>query len=872
MSETLSRISTALADRYRIDRHLGEGGMATVYLAQDVKHDRQVAIKVLRPELAAVIGASRFLQEIKVTANLQHPHILQLYDSGEADGFLYYVMPFIEGESLRGRLQREKQLGVEDAVSVARAVASALDYAHRHDIVHRDIKPENILLHDGQPVVADFGIALALSAAGGTRLTETGLSLGTPHYMSPEQAMGDREVDARADVYALGCVAYEMLAGEPPYTGPTAQSIVAKLLTEKPRRLTLHRDTVPPGVEAAIHKALEKLPADRFHSAAEFAAALGRMEAATAAGLPAAGRAISRVRAKAWGLGLGIAAALVVGFALGRLSAPPAPAGPFARFAISVEPTSLIIGALGPQVALSPDGQLIGFAGRSPRGSQIYIRALADSVPRAVPGTEHSNGLAPFFSPDGRWLGFWANNSLWRVAIEGGVAERLANDADFYAAWTADGAIVYMSTDRSAIYLMDRQGNRREIARSDTARFLGVDPLPGGRAVLTALQVGGGNRTTVVAVSYEDGAIEPIGLPDALVAKWVPSGHVVYQPRLGGPLYAAPFDLDTRRATGSGRQIAPEASVAFRVYGQWDVSDNGSIVYIRPEPFQIVMVDRSGAVTPLRQEPRSYHHPRFSPDGRRVAMDLTEAGERDVWILQVGDRTLTRLTVGEVANDPFWSPDGRRLAYTALRGAIRGIFIRNADGSGTPDSVYWDQHDRSSGDWSRDGATIVSSTLGLAGLWRVPLDGSGTAERITESRSGEMYPDLSPDGRWLAYVSDESGRREVYVRPFPAGGGRTQVSVDGGSEPVWSPDGREILYRESGARDFLIAARVRTQPDFEVIDRTPLFDISDYGPAEDHANYDIHPDGQRFVMVHNPRPIEIHLIQNWSDVLDAVGR
>jgi serine/threonine-protein kinase len=220
MSEITARLSTAIADRYRIERELGAGGMATVYLAHDVKHERKVALKVLRPELAAVIGAERFLAEIKVTANLQHPHILPLHDSGEADTFLYYVMPYVEGETLRDKIEREKQLGVEEAVEIARSVAAALDYAHRHKVVHRDIKPENILIHDGQPMVADFGIALAVSQAGGTRLTETGLSVGTPHYMSPEQAMGDRELDARSDVYSLGAMLYEMLAGEHGAHGP----------------------------------------------------------------------------------------------------------------------------------------------------------------------------------------------------------------------------------------------------------------------------------------------------------------------------------------------------------------------------------------------------------------------------------------------------------------------------------------------------------------------------------------------------------------------------------------------------------------------------------------------------------------------------
>src|SRR4051794_26284566 len=274
MPELVNRLQVALADRYRIEGEIGAGGMATVYLAHDLRHERKVALKLLRPELSAVIGAERFLAEIKLTANLQHPHILPLFDSGEADSHLFYVMPFVEGESLRALLNREKQLPVAEAVRIAGEVASALDYAHRHGVVHRDIKPENILLHDGRALVADFGIALAASKAGGNRMTETGMSLGTPHYMSPEQAMGERDITARSDIYALGCVLYEMLTAEPPFSGSTAQAIVARVLTESPRPILPQRHTIPPHVEAAVLTALEKLPADRFGTAAEFAEAL----------------------------------------------------------------------------------------------------------------------------------------------------------------------------------------------------------------------------------------------------------------------------------------------------------------------------------------------------------------------------------------------------------------------------------------------------------------------------------------------------------------------------------------------------------------------------------------------------------------------
>ncbi|NUQ11181.1 MAG: serine/threonine protein kinase, partial [Gemmatimonadaceae bacterium] len=272
--DLIAQLADALKDRYALDSRIGAGGMATVYLARDVRHKRKVALKVLNPELGAVLGVERFLSEIQVTANLQHPNLLPLFDSGEASGLLYYVMPYVEGESLRELLGREKQLPVDQALHIATAVASALDYAHRHGVIHRDLKPENILMHDGQPLVADFGIALAVKNAGGNRITQTGLSLGTPHYMSPEQATGDRDIDARTDVYSLAAVTYEMLVGEPPHDGKTSQAIIAKMLTDKPRGIRLARESVPDHVEAAVLRALAKLPADRYHSAHAFAEAL----------------------------------------------------------------------------------------------------------------------------------------------------------------------------------------------------------------------------------------------------------------------------------------------------------------------------------------------------------------------------------------------------------------------------------------------------------------------------------------------------------------------------------------------------------------------------------------------------------------------
>jgi eukaryotic-like serine/threonine-protein kinase len=428
------RLAAALADRYRIEQELGQGGMATVYLAEDLKHDRKVAIKVLHPELSAVIGAERFLREIKTIASLQHPHILGLIDSGEVtEGHpeqgegsrtAYYVMPYVEGESLRDRLSRDKQLPVADAIRIAGEVASALDYAHRHGVIHRDIKPANILLHDGQALVADFGIALAVSSAGGTRITETGMSLGTPHYMSPEQAMGEREITARSDIYALGCVTYEMLIGDPPFTGSTAQAIVARVLTEAPRPMTAQRHTIPAHVEQVVLKALEKLPADRWGSAAEFAEGLaGR-------GMTIVPAARSRPGTRSWAIIVaGTLLGAAAGFVVGRSRAPAAPAAGPAYMGERLG---------GPQIAmqprLSPDGKMLAFIGMVGRQSQVgVLNTVSGDWKMLTHDTTQGLAESVVWSPDGSRIFYdrfsEAPRGVYSVSPLGGEERLVLHDA-----------------------------------------------------------------------------------------------------------------------------------------------------------------------------------------------------------------------------------------------------------------------------------------------------------------------------------------------------------------------------------------------------------------------------------------------------------
>ncbi|MEJ2217799.1 MAG: protein kinase [Gemmatimonadota bacterium] len=475
-----SRLAAALSDRYRIERELGEGGMATVYLARDLKHDRDVAIKVLKPELAAVLGADRFVQEIATTAQLQHPNILPLFDSGEADGFLYYVMPYVEGESLRDRLDRERQLGVDEAVKLVVEVADALQYAHEHGVVHRDIKPENILLHAGRPMVADFGIALAVSAAAGGRMTETGLSLGTPHYMSPEQATAEKEISGRSDIYSLATVLYEMLAGDPPHVGASAQQIIVKIVTDEPRPITELRKSVPPNVAAAVAKALEKLPADRFESAQAFANALADPNFTTATiGVAGAERA---VRAPRRPLVVGLAAVALVSVGLaawGWLRPRGTSAAAVVEFWVDPPDTALAPG----QLALSPDGKRLVEAFWNGSVSTLYQRLLADRTWQVVPGT--AGGSSPFFSPDGAYLGFYtaSDQAIRRIPVEGGSSRVVATISGQFggAAWGAGNTIVYSEWPAGGLptlYRVSADGGNPERVSSSTPPSRRREPRP----------------------------------------------------------------------------------------------------------------------------------------------------------------------------------------------------------------------------------------------------------------------------------------------------------------------------------------------------------------------------------------------------------
>ncbi len=877
MTDPSPRLTEALAERYRLEQELGQGGMATVYLAQDLRHDRQVAVKVLRPELAAVIGADRFLSEIKTTANLQHPHILPLFDSGEADGFLFYVMPFVEGESLRDRLQREKQLPVEEAVRIAREVASALDYAHRHDVVHRDIKPENILLHDGQALVADFGIALAASKAGGTRMTETGMSLGTPHYMSPEQAMGEREITARSDVYALGCVLYEILTGDPPFTGSTAQAIVARVVTESPRSLTAQRHTIPPHVEAAVLTALEKLPADRFPSAATFAEALANpgytpSVTRTTARAPSVLRARPPLAVAGWAV-----AVVALGAALwGWLR--PGPESEITRFSMLLPESQRLSGNHdGTSVAVSPDGRRLVYTGPD---RALYVRALDQLQARPLPGTDGAR--APFFSPDGEWVGFYSEASLKKVALSGGPPLTITGvGSDFRgAAWGPGDVIVYSPGTGTPLFRVSAAGG-------DTVRLTTLDTavgsaeqshrwpafLPDGKGVLFTSFAGTMDESRLAVLSLESGEVQRLPLR-GLRPQYATTGHLVYG-AADASLVAVSFDADRLEVTGAPVSLLEGVMTRTSVVTDYALSRAGTLVYLsgRAPELALVLVNRRGEEEVLLENLQDPESPRFSPDGRRIALSRVEGGKTDVWIYSVDVRTMTRMTFEGNNRYPTWTPDGARIAYSHApeRTPGRSLYWLRADGSGTPEPLYEAEGQQWEVAWLPDARSFVERHAALTGtgrdIWLVSRDSAVPPLPLLQTRFNERSPAVSPDGRWLAYASDESGRDEVYVRPIPGPGGKRQVSIDGGTEPLWTLDGRNLLYRGPDASVYTVA--IGTAPVLSVGQRRVLLP-NRYATNPQHTNYDLSPRTGQFVFFKGSElPTELVVVMHWNEELKA---
>ena len=863
--------------------------MATVYLAHDIKHDRDVAIKVLHPDLGAALGGERFLSEIKTTAKLQHPHILPLLDSGEADGLLYYVMPVVGGETLRAYLERVQQLPIPEAVRLAREVASALDYAHRQNVVHRDIKPENILLHDGSALVADFGIALAVQSAGGQRMTQTGLSLGTPQYMSPEQAMGEKHIDARADVYALGAMTYEMLTGDAPFTGTTVQAIVAKVLSAEPERPSLVRKTIPPHVEAAVLTALAKLPADRFATAAEFGAALGNTGYDTTVSGAHRGALAKRADRRPL-VSMSVVALLAIGVgAWGWLR--PSPDAGVHRYEMKLPAVLTGVAAGDPVPLPSPDGSFIVFAGPRPgrvAGSQLWMKRRASRSATPITGTVDAQSFT--LSPDGAWLAYVLGSKLVKVPVAGGAPVTLVPaeaTGAFGLAWLDDGTIAYTSTAKglSIAKVPASGGASAAVWGSDSGRSAVLAPIGGTHAVLFYRCASALFACDVWAGDLESGK-HTVVLPGVKFARYVESGYLVYAQ--DGRLMADGFDRGSFKVRGQPVALADSIT---RGNLPFELSRSGTLVTREQggggaDAFEMVWVDRAGRAMPVdtawRFEVTRYsadHGWALSPDGSRLAIGLsTDAGD-DIWVKQLPHGPLSRISFDAAPEmRPRWTRDGQFVTFLSGR-AGQGVFRHRADGLGKDSLLTGGLVDE--GVLSPDGAWLVlrsgsnGSVAGGRDITGIRIGADTTRVPLIVTPFDEEAIALSRDGRWIAYQSDETGRTEVFVRSFPnTSTFKHQVSNGGGTAPLWSRDGRELFF-VSAAAD-MMTARVAAGSSLAVAAPAPLFHIANELLRVEYAFYtpwDVAADG-RFIMARERRTeagngTTVVVAENWLTELKA---
>jgi eukaryotic-like serine/threonine-protein kinase len=870
-----------LADRYVLERELGAGGMASVFLAHDTRHNRKVAIKIMHPELAALIGPDRFLKEIETTANLQHPHILPLFDSGRLDGTVFYVMPYVQGDSLRTRLTRETQLPVADAVRIAAEIASGLEYAHRHGVIHRDIKPDNVLFHDGRALLADFGIALAWSQGhSGMRLTKSGVSLGTPQYMSPEQASGEHNIDPRTDVYALGVVLYEMLAGQPPFTGRSAQAIIAQVMADEPHPLGLRRKSVSPHLDAAVRRALEKLPADRWQTAAQFA------EALSGPGGP------RRSHSDGWGAvfasagpwatsALLLAGLLWLGFRGERDTHPST--GPV-RFNAELEPG--VLPTFTPVVRLSSDGRQLFVTAMVNRREEVLRRRLDQArmevIPGAGQGDQGTGNSRPFVSPDGRWIAYAKQGKLRKVPVEGGPAIDLAVSDWAGGSWGRNGKLVYGRSYNTGLWMVSEGGgDERMLTTPDTSKGeLGhwwPQMLPDGDHVIFTAYRTPIDRATIEVLSIRTGERKVL-FTGGVFGLYSPTGHLVYA--AGEAIRAVPFDLKRLEVTGQALPVVDSVAMNFTDgAAAFDVSENGTLAYMPVSSYvtdnDVVLVDRRGHETRALPTSDRYDHPRLSPDGTHISADIRSANSAgDVWVFQIGRAGGSRVTA-EGGRDfgAEWTPDGRELIYSSEHPTY-DLYRRAADASRPAEPLVTGGFDRYTGTISQDGkllAFVFSAPTSGAELWTVALQGKPAAKRYLANGFNLAHPSLAPDGKWMAYDSDESGRIEVYAQSFPDPKlKRWRISPTYGSEPMWTHGGRELVYRKG---DSVMAVSLDLE-NGKIGQPIALFG----GPYPDNPgwtrprSYDVSRDGERFLMTKLPaqrtQP-QITVVLNWFEELRA---
>jgi eukaryotic-like serine/threonine-protein kinase len=823
LADLLERLQAALTDRYRIERELGSGGMAIVFLAQDLKHRRQVALKVLRAELAATLGTDRFFREIEVAAKLQHPHILPLHDSGEAQGFLYYVMPFVDGENLRGRLTRRGELPVHDAVKLLAEVADALAYAHAHGVVHRDIKPDNVLLSGRHALVTDFGVAKAVSEATGRHtLTTAGVALGTPAYMAPEQATADPQCDHRVDIYALGVMGYELLAGRPPFTGVSSQEVLAAHVTQQPEPITTRRPSVPSTLAGIIMKCLAKRPADRWQSADELLAQLEQQITPTGGVTPTQTRpmpAIAATRRSRIRLGI-VAAVLLILAAVGLLLARrPVPAAPVLgkRSAVTLDP------GLEINPALSPDGKLVAYSRMTPSETRLVVQQLAGGEPVTVAQWPGLYPAMPSWSPDGSRLLFTSPPGLQLIPALGGVSRLLVAQIPGlglrgrvtgvgWGSWATNGEeVVYSSAD--TLYTLDlNTGTPRLLVKTLDPNSPVWSPdgqwiayVSGNPAYVTVANLAPSSIWVVRAKGGTPVRItddrplhaSPVWLPDSRSLLYISNqdgGRDVYFVRLSrsGAPAAAPVRMTTGLYPHTISVSADGRRLVYAVH-----TETSNIAALTLQPGRSVSLRDAKPVTSGSQQIESFA---VSPDGRWLVFDSNRNGNQDIWRMPL-DRSAPPELLSAGPEDEFqpsYSADGSLVSFHATRsGSTRDLYLIPAKG-GTRTRIEVQTQNNLAPQLSPDGRSVLYSEWGVRGEPRI----EAASRPATDAGWGRMAPlftlsatwgEWSPDGKSLAFL-----RRTALFRAEPDGKNPRQLlALPAGFSPLymhWSGDSRLIYY------------------------------------------------------------------------------
>jgi serine/threonine protein kinase len=881
---------------YEILSPIGAGGMGEVYKARDTRLDRIVAIKVLPTHLADRSEfRERFEREAKTIASLNHPHICTLYDTGHQDDVDFLVMEYIEGETLAQRLVKGP-LPIQQVLQYAIEIADALDKAHRKGITHRDLKPGNIMLAKSGTKLLDFGLAkLAQGAAPVTpesqmptvqdAITAQGTILGTLQYMAPEQVEGKLDqIDARTDIFAFGVVVYEMATGKKAFEGKSQASLIAKILETDPPPMATLAPMTPPALDRIIKRCLAKDPDDRWQSARDICEQLRWIpESSAQPGLaaPAAGLQKSANRTALMAIATILAVAALAA-ALFYFRRPPPVEKQAARFTIGPpEKGGFNLALANVAIALSPDGSKLVFSAFTPsHGSQLWVRALDSQSAQALPGTE--NGSGPFWSPDGRSIGFSADGKLKKIALSTGAVETLADVtqtrvelASWPGSWSREGVILFMSNDGTLARMAESGGAIAPATTLDASRseiaHLWPYFLPDGRHFLYLGFSLGKPENNAIFVGSLDSKDKKLLLNATSDAIYAPPGYLLYNRQ--GTLMAQPFDADRLQLTGDAVPIAERVAFnPFGSYAEFSASENGVLVYRGgggAVPLTLAWVSRDGAVQTLAAAPHNYTFPRISPDGRRVAVGIEEGGAGQIWIYDMVRDAVSRLTFEGTNNvDPLWTRDEKRIVF---KGNGNHLFWQPADGSAAAEQLTSDKRSTNDlpGNWSPDGETLLfMGTIPVRDLFVLSLRDRKTQEFDT-GEAGASSPCFSPDGRWIGYASNESGRSEIYVRPYPGPGGKWQISTEGGTEPVWNPKGHELFYR-SGQK--MMAVEYTEQPEFSPGKPKILFE-GPYAPSpRSLSNYDVSPDGQRFLMLNSAeqKPGEISIVLNWTEELKRV--